>query len=337
MEYRQLGRSGLRLSLAGIGANSFGSAVNAATANQVVSVALDLGVNMFDTAEEYNNGESERLLGRALGARRASAVIATKFSAPMLHPIDGAPFSPSASRRYIRYAVECSLQRLGTDWIDLYQVHWPDPTTPIEETLDTLGDLVRAGKIRYFGLSNFAAWQVVDAVWCARNRNLSGLVSLQTRWNLLERDCEAHEVPACEALGLGILPYFPLAAGLLSGAVRSGQPIRKGSHFDQLLNYPGAAKQLGGSKALDAVERLIGFSQARGHTLLELAMSWLAAQKIVGSIIAGVSKVDHVAANAASLDWQLDESDLREIDEILGVRAGWEREAIQTFARRRGS
>ena len=319
MEFRQLGRSGLRVSVVGLGCNTFGDSVDQGRADRIVFTALDSGINFFDTADAYSDGESERLLGQALGSNRAGAIIATKFGAPSRSPVDAAPFLPSASRRYITYALERSLKRLQTDWIDLYQIHWPDPTTPLEETLDTLGDMVRAGKIRYFGLSNFPGWQVADAAWLARTGRIPGLVSLQCRWNLLERDCEREEVPACRAHGIGILPYFPLGAGLLSGAIGQASPARPDSHFSRLLNHedPRVAGRLKDVRALALVENLNRFAADCGRSLVDLALSWLINRDVVGSVIAGASKPEQVAANAGAVGWSMTGEELGKIASIL--------------------
>src|SRR2546427_6555300 len=216
MEYRNVGRSGLQVSVAGLGCNNFGMRIDKEQTAAVVHRALDLGVTLFDTADIYGGTRSEEFLGAALGDRRKNVVVATKF----VGPVGEGPLNRGASRRHVFDAVEGSLRRLGTDWIDLYQIHFPDVTTPIEETLRTLDDVVRQGKVRYIGCSNFAGWQVVEAQWTARTQHFLPLVSAQSEYNLLNRRIERELVPACREYGLGILPYFPLASGFLSGKYR---------------------------------------------------------------------------------------------------------------------
>ena len=229
MEFRSLGSSGLQVSLVGLGCNNFGRRCDAEQTRAVVHRALDEGVNFFDTADMYGErGGSEELLGKALGSRRDDIVLATKFGAPM----GDAPDQRGASRRWIQRALEASLRRLGTDYIDLYQLHFPDASTPQEETLRALDDLVRAGKVRYLGCSNFASWQLVDALWISRDSGLSSYVSAQNLYNLLDRRIERELVPACREFGVGVLPYFPLASGFLTGKYRRGRPAPRGTRMD---------------------------------------------------------------------------------------------------------
>ncbi len=311
MELRNLGRSGLRVSLVGLGGNNFGWRIDVEAARKVVLRALDLGVNLIDTADSYDDGQSEEMLGHILGKRRTEVVLATKFASPM-HGAIGGPFG---SRGYILRAVEESLRRLRTDWIDLYQYHWPDPRAPMEETLAALDDLVRTGKVRYIGLSNHAAWQVADADWIARRARGARFVACQDEYSLLVRGIERELVPAMEAHGLGLLPYFPLAAGLLSGKYRKGAALPPDARF--------ASKSMGGlgnrymtEANWAVVAKLEKFCAARGRSLLELAFAWLAAKPVVASIIAGATKPEQVEQNVKAAEWKLSAEEVAEVDKL---------------------
>lgn len=310
MEQRNLGRSGLRVSLVGLGCNNFGARVDQAGTRAVVHKALDAGITLFDTADVYGERRSEGFLAEALGDRRKDIVLATKFGMPM----DPEGRLKGGSRRYIMTAVEASLTRLKTDWIDLYQYHRPDPLTPLEETLRALEDLVRQGKVRYLGCSNLPAWQVVEAQWLARSGGLSGFVSCQDEYSLLARGPERDLLPAMQAHGLGLLPYYPLASGLLTGKHR-----RDGSTFaGTRLATTQVFKDLFVRDAnWTKVEALRGFADERGHTLLELAMSWLAARPTVSSIIAGATRPEQIEANVKATGWTLTPEDLAAIDKLL--------------------
>jgi len=314
METRFLGHSGLEVSVVGLGCNNFGGMVRSLDlegSRAVIHAALDAGVTFFDTSDSYGvDGGSEKVLGEVLGARRRDIVLATKFASPLSRE-KGA--RRNGSRRYIMMAVEDSLRRLRTDWIDLYQYHFPDPATPIEETLRALDDLVRQGKVRYLGCSNLAAWQLVDAGWTARHQGLDRLISTQAELSLLERGAEADLFPALKAMGMTLLPYFPLASGLLTGKYRKGRPVPEGVRLGRPYFAPGLTDE-----RLDTVERLIAFCEARGHTILELAFSWLLAQPLVTSVIAGATSPTQVAANAAAAGWRLSPEDLAEVDALLG-------------------
>jgi aryl-alcohol dehydrogenase-like predicted oxidoreductase len=310
MQIRNLGRSGLRVSAVGLGCNNFGGRIDLEASRAVVHAALDAGITLFDTADVYGEmGGSETALGEILGPRRKDIVLATKFAMPM----DAAETLKGASRRYIVSAVEASLKRLRTDWIDLYQQHRPDPLTPIEETLRALEDLTRAGKIRYAGCSNLPAWQVVEAVWTARSSGLAGFVSCQDEFSLVHRGHEAALMPAMRAYGLGLLPYFPLASGLLTGKYRRNAPMPEGARLTK-------TQRLADRYLTDAnwsiAERLADFAEANGHTLLELAFSWLLARPPVASVIAGATKPEQIAANVAAGGWALTATELDEIDRI---------------------
>ncbi len=310
MDLRNLGRSGLRVSAIGLGCNNFGGRIGVEASRAVVHAALDAGITLFDTADVYGErGGSETALGEILGPRRKDIVLATKFALPM----DDAETLKGASRRYIMQAVEASLRRLRTDWIDLYQQHRPDPLTPIEETLRALEDLTRAGKIRYAGCSNLPSWQVADADWTARHLGIPGFVSCQDELSLLVRGNEAELMPAMCAHGLGLLPYFPLASGLLTGKYRRNQPMPEGA---RLTGTQRLADRYLTDTNWAASERLQDFAEARGHTILELAFSWLLAQAPVSSVIAGATRPEQVQANVAAGGWVLTPEDLAEVDRI---------------------
>ncbi len=310
MESRNLGRSGLRVSAIGLGCNNFGGRIGLEASRAVVHAALDAGITLFDTADAYGErGGSETALGEILGSRRRDIVLATKFALPM----NDAETLKGASRGYIMQAVDASLRRLRTDWIDLYQQHRPDPLTPIEETLRALEDLTRAGKIRYAGCSNLPAWQVADADWTARHLGMPGFVSCQDELSLLVRGNEAELLPAMRAHGLGLLPYFPLASGLLTGKYRRNEPMPEGA---RLTGTQRLADRYLTDANWAASERLHDFAQARGRTLLELAFSWLLAQAPVSSVIAGATRPEQVAANAAAGGWTLTADELAEVDRI---------------------
>jgi aryl-alcohol dehydrogenase-like predicted oxidoreductase len=310
MEMRNLGRSGLRVSAIGLGCNNFGGRIGLEESRAVVHAALDAGITLFDTADVYGErGGSETALGEILGPRRKDIVLATKFAMPM----DDSGTLKGASRRYIMRAVEDSLRRLKTDWIDLYQQHEPDPLTPIEETLRALEDLIRAGKVRYVGCSNFPAWQMVDAVWTARSTGLSGFVSCQDEVSLLVRKHEDALMPAMRAHGLGLLPYFPLASGLLTGKYRRNATMPEGARLTKTQRL--ADRYL--TEANWAVtEKLADFAQARSRTLLELAFSWLLARPPVTSVIAGATKPEQIRANVAAGGWALTPAEIAEVDAI---------------------
>ncbi|MCC5794941.1 MAG: aldo/keto reductase [Chromatiales bacterium] len=296
MEYRSLGRSGLSVSAVGLGCMNFGMMNDADESAAIVARALELGVNFFDTADVYGQrGRSEEFLGRALGPRRSEVVIATKFAGPMSSTQD---WMQGGSRRWIMQAVEGSLRRLGTDWIDLYQMHRADTVVPIEESLRALDDLVRQGKVRYIGNSNYAAWQLVDADWTARQCQLNRFVSAQNRHSLLSRDAERELVPALEACGLGLLPYFPLESGMLTGKYRPGEPPPEGSRLAKWGSWGSGA--FASEDKQSQVRQLDALCAEHGCTLLELAMGWLAGRRYVGSVIAGVTSIAQLEANVAA-------------------------------------
>ncbi len=315
MSYRRLGDSGLVVSVVGIGCNNFGRKLDAAATTTVVDAAFDTGITFFDTADIYGtpHGSSEELLGAALKGRRDDVIVATKFGMDM-EGVNGADFAARGGRRYLARAVEASLRRLQTDHIDLYQLHTPDPATPIEETLAALDDLVRAGKVRYLGNSNFAGWQIADAAWTARTRGLTPFVSAQNQYSLLHREAEAEVIPAAERFGLGFLPFFPLDSGLLSGKYRRGQAAAEGTR----LSLPRYHRWLANAP-WDTIEAVEAYAAERGRSLLDVAIGGLAARRGVTSVIAGATTPEQVRANAAAGAWTPSADDRAALDEILAA------------------
>ncbi|MGA8256359.1 MAG: aldo/keto reductase [Nocardioides sp.] len=311
MEYRPLGDSGLMVSVVGVGCNAFSRRVDLDGVRDILAAARDVGVTLLDTADIYGDpaGGSEELMGEALRGQRDEFVLATKFGMDM-RGLYGDDHGVRASRRYVRRAVEASLTRLGTDHIDLYQLHTPDPVTPIEETLAVLTDLVREGKIGYLGCSNFAGWQVADAEWTSRNTGLERFVSVQNRYSLLDRSIETEVTPACEQYGLGILPFFPLEYGLLTGKYRRGEAAPAGSRA-------AAAPSPWHEEAdWDRIEALEAYAAARDLEVLDVAIAGLAAQSAVTSVISGATSGDQVRRNAAALAWTPTDADLDELDQL---------------------
>jgi aryl-alcohol dehydrogenase-like predicted oxidoreductase len=312
MEIRNLGQSGLRVSSIGLGCNNFGGRIDEATTKVVIHRALDLGITLFDTADVYGErGGSEAEMGRILGDDRKRIVLATKFAAPM----DDTDEKLGGSRQYIMAAVEDSLRRLKTDWIDLYQMHRTDPRTPIEETLRALDDLVRQGKVRYIGCSNFPAWQMTEAAWTARTNGLNGFVSCQDEFSLIHRAPEAELLPAARKLGFGLLPYFPLASGLLTGKYRRNTALPAGT---RLAKTQRLADRYLTERNWEIAEKLADFAEARGRTMLELAFSWLLAQSPVASVIAGATRPEQLEQNVKAGGWRITADELAEIDRISG-------------------
>jgi aryl-alcohol dehydrogenase-like predicted oxidoreductase len=309
MQKRKLGKSGPKVSLVGLGTNNFGGRIGRDASRRVVDKALACGVTLIDTADVYGNkGGSETILGEVLGARRKDVVLATKFGMPM-----GDGNGGGASRRTIAQAVEASLRRLDTEWIDLYQLHRPDPKTPIEETLRALDDLVKAGKVRLIGCSNLSAAQLDAAQTMAAQHGLTAFITCQDEYNLLDRAIEQDRVAVMERHGLGLLPYFPLASGLLSGKYRRWTPMPTGSRLTYSAHH---ADGLLTAQNWRIVEDLTAFAARRGHSLLELAMSWLASRPYLASIIAGATTPEQVEQNVAAVDWELSAADLAEIDRL---------------------
>jgi len=311
MDIRNLGRSGLRVSAIGLGCNNFGQRIDFEATRRVIHKALDLGITLFDTADTYGNrGGSETEMGQLLGDERKRIVLATKFGNPM----DDVGVKVGGSRQYIMQAVEDSLRRLRTDWIDLYQIHAPDPRTPIDETLRALDDLVRQGKVRYIGCSNFPAWQVVDAQWTAQTNGLNAFVSCQDEYSLVTRDVvEPQLKQAMLKCGMGLLPFFPLASGLLSGKYQRNRALPTGS---RLASTERLADRYLTERNWQLTERLADFVEGRGRTMLELAFSWLLSQQPVASVIAGATRPEQLEQNVKAGDWKLSNEELAEIDRI---------------------
>src|ERR1700752_4974102 len=310
MLIRNLGGSGLRVSAVGLGCNNFGQRVDLEGSRKVIHKALDLGITLFDTADIYSEmGGSETVLGQVFGDRRKDIVLATKYSKPMA--TDGT--KQGASRRYIINAVEASLRRLKTDYIDLYQQHDYDPLTPIEETLRALDDLVRQGKVRYIGNSNFPAWRIAEAEHVARARNVNRFISCQDEYSLVVRDIEKDLLPAAQEYEMGLLPFFPLASGLLTGKYQRGATAAADTRFGKI---PAMRDRYRTTRNEDIVDKLTAFADTRGHTLLELAFSWLAARPQVSSVIAGATRVEQVEQNVKAIAWKLTAQEMAEIDEI---------------------
>ena len=308
MERRNLGTSGLRVSVVGLGCNNFGMRLGVDETRLVVDRAIEQGITLFDTADVYGGrGGSEEQLGEILGARRKDIVLASKFGMAMSD--DGTKIG--GSRRYIMAAVEDSLRRLKTDWIDLYQLHQPDPLTPLDETLRALDDLVSQGKVRYIGCSNLPAWGVVDSQWISKTSGFSRFVSCQDEYNLLNRAVEAELLPAMQANGCGLLPYFPLASGLLTGKYKR-DAMPDGARLTDMPKF--ANRTYVTEQNFDIVDKLDAFAKARGHTLLELAFSWMAARPTTASIIAGATKPEQIDANVAAAGWALTADEIAEVN-----------------------
>lgn len=309
MEYRNLGRAGVKVSAIGIGCNQFGGVVDKDGTKAILHRALDLGINFFDTADVYSAGVSEEFVGAALQGQRDKVVIATKGR----FKTGEGPNDQGASRYHIMNAVEASLRRLGTDHIDLYQIHAWDETTPIEETMRALDDLIRAGKVRYIGASQFTAWQLSHSNDLAEMMGWEKFVTVQAHYHLLEREIERELVPYCRYANVGLLPYFPLAGGFLTGKYKRGEPLPAGSRGER---SPYVQKYLMDAN-LDKLDKLRAFADARGHTLHELAFAWLLSNGLVPSVIAGATKPEQVTANAATVDWKLAADDLSELQTLL--------------------
>lgn len=320
MEYRNLGQSGLKVSVVGLGCNNFGMLINQQQTNAVVSAALDQGITLFDTADIYGGqGTSETFLGKALGKNRDKAIVATKFGNPMG---DGV-YHTGGSRGYIMRAVEDSLKRLKTDYIDLYQIHTPDADTPIDETLRAMDDLVRSGKVRYIGCSNFSGWQVVEAAWVSQSAGLECFVSAQNRYSLLSRDIELDLIPAAEKYGVGILPFFPLESGLLTGKYKAGKAPPKGTRWHAWKGRGAMANAFWSDDKFDKATQLQAICDAHGHSLLDLAFGWLIDNPNVSSVIAGATKATQIKANVKAGLFRPSEDVKVAVDEVtLPTAAG---------------
>jgi len=303
----------VRVSVIGLGGNVFGRSVDEAGAAAIVNQAVELGINFIDTANVYNAGVSEQFLGKAIAPHRDHILIATKAGSGM----GTGPNDRGSSRKHLIESCHASLKRLNVEAIDLFQIHRFDETTPLEETLGALDDLVRAGKVRYIGCSNYTAWRVVQSLWISERSHFARFVSVQPEYNLLQREIERDLVPVCLEFGLGIIPYFPLAAGVLTGKYKPGEPAPEGTRGYNNPRFESRLKR----ETLEAVQRLDTWAHARGHTVGELALAWLAARPGVSTIIAGTTRPEQVIANARAADWHLTADELREVDELLGQTA----------------
>ncbi len=310
MEYRNLGSSGFRVSLVGLGCNNFGMRLDLEETRAVVDRAFDRGITLFDTADMYGGrGGSETQLGKILGHRRKEIVLASKFGMAMSD--DGTKIG--ASRRYIMSAVEDSLKRLKTDWIDLYQLHQPDPLTPLCETMRALDDLVTQGKVRYIGCSNLPSWQVVESQWLSKSMGLSRFVSCQDEYNILNRNIEDELIPAMQKYGCGLLPYFPLASGLLTGKYKQ-TAMPAGARLTDMPTF--ANRIYLTEENFEIVDKLNAFAKKAGHSILELAFGWMASRPTTASIIAGATRPEQIDANVEAIGWVMSQSEIDEVDKI---------------------
>jgi len=308
MEYRRLGKSGLKVSAIGLGTNAFGSRADEQTSIKIIEQALDLGVNFIDTAESYTQGRSEEIVGKAVKGKRSQAIIATKFGQPRTV----GPRERGGSRSYIIKAVDSSLRRLNTDYIDLYYLHYPDTETPIEETLRALDDLVRAGKVRYIACSNFAAWQLCAADWTSRLHNLEPFIAIQSRYNMLDRSIEQEIIPCCQAYGIGIIPWGPLASGFLSGKYTRSPEIP--ARFSPAA---GIYRDVFTEANFEKLAKLQTFAGERNHSVGELAVAWLLSRPCLGSVITGATNAEQVSSNVAAGDWKLTAEEVAQLDKML--------------------
>jgi aryl-alcohol dehydrogenase-like predicted oxidoreductase len=310
MQYRRVGNAGLQVSVVGLGGNNFGGRTDEARSIEVIHRAIDLGITTIDTADAYSLGRSEEIIGRALRGRRHQAQILTKVKGAM----GEGPHDRGLNRTHTIAACEASLRRLQTDYIDLYQMHFWDPDAPLEETLRALDDLVRDGKVRYVGCSNFAAWQLTWALWIGDRRGYAPVVSVQPHYNMFERSVEAELLPACATFGIGVIPYYPLASGLLTGKYRAGEPIPAGTRF---AGNERLQRQLTGER-LSQVAQLEEVARSHGKTVGQLAIAWLLAQPGVCTVIAGATRPEQVEENVGAAGWDLDATTLGAITDILG-------------------
>lgn len=309
MEYRKLGNSGLKVSEIGLGGDTFGRWADEQTSIAIINHALDLGINFIDTADVYGGrGQSEEFIGKVVKGKRSQVFIATKFRTA----IGEGPNEGGGSRHHIMSAVDASLRRLNTDHIDLYQIHSPDSTTPIEETLRALDDLVHAGKVRYIGCSNFAAWQLCEALWISKVNNLHSFVTEQPQYNLIDRHIEQDLIPCCQTYGIGVIPYYPLAAGFLTGKYRRGEAPPAGSRFNSEPSYT----QILSDANFDKLDKLQTFASQRGHSVTELAIAWLLSHPWVSTVIPGATKIEQVSANVTAVEWKLTANEVAQLEKI---------------------
>jgi len=312
VKYRNLGNSGLKVTEVGLGGNSFGRWADEQTSVAVVKHALNMGINFIDTADLYGTGQSEECIGKGVKDKRHQVIIATKFANEM----GDSPNERGGSRYYIMKAVEASLRRLQTDYIDLYQMHKPDPTTPIEETLRALDDLVRAGKVRYIGCSNFTGWQLCEALWTSKTNNLHSFITVQSQYNMIKREIEAELVPCCQTHNIGVIPWGPLLGGFLAGRYhKDEEPPADGKLLKPVrsFNKDDIFTEINWGK----LAKWEAFAAERNHTMLELAIAWLLAKPWVSTVIAGTSKIDQVTANVAAVEWKLTAEEVTELEATL--------------------
>lgn len=336
MEYRKLGKSGLKVSEISLGTLGFGCEGwrSEQDAMSIIAQALDLGINFIDTADVYDMGHSEQLVGKAVKGKRSEVIIATKFGMPTSER----PNDYGGSRHHVMEAIDASLKRLGTDYIDLYYIHWPDPTTPIEETLRTLNDLVRIGKVRYIGCSNFTGWQLCEAAWTSKVNNLESFVAVQSQYNMLDRHIESEVVPCCQSYGISVVPWRPLVGGFLAGRYQRGKPIPTGTRMSPqspartafssseimtrarlFAGLPASTQTLDSILSdanFDKLESFQQFSAEHGHTMGELAIAWLLSHSWVSAVIAGVSSPEQLLANVAAASWKLTAEEMAQLDEL---------------------
>ena len=320
MEYRTLGSSGLKVSAVSLGGDTFGRDIDEQSTMAVIGHALDIGINYIDTADVYGRGggRSEEFIGKAVKGKRDRVIIASKFGVAVGEGSQQfANRDGLGSRAYLMKAVEASLKRLDTDYIDLYQFHQPDPATPIEETLRAMEDLVKTGKVRYIGGSNLPAWELCEAMWVSQTAGISSFVTVQPRYNLLDRHCEEELVPCCLNYGVGVIPWYPLAGGFLTGKYRRGAPLPAGTRFG---SNPAFYAWLLTEENFSMLDRLNIFVESHGHTMAELAIAWLVSHPWVSTVIAGVTRPVQVTTNAAAAEWKLTVDEMKEIDRITGYQ-----------------
>jgi aryl-alcohol dehydrogenase-like predicted oxidoreductase len=306
MKFRRLGTTGVKVSVFGLGGNTFGRSVDAEGTERIIHAALDVGINFFDTADYYGNHQSEEFIGRALAGRRQHAIVATKVG----WTAGPGPNDDGATRAHIMDAVHTSLRRFRSEYVDLLQIHRWDPNTPIDETLRALDDLVRQGKIRYIGCSNFSAWQLTRALWTSDRHGWTPFVSVQPEYSLLVRGIEDELVPACQAFGIGIIPYFPLAGGTLTGKYKEGEPPPAGTRGQMLAQF---MHRFLIPRNFEIVRRLEAWADARGHTVAELAIAWLLTRPMVSTVITGINKPEHLSTNVKAVDWELTAAEAEEV------------------------
>ena len=309
MEHRKLGNSGLEVSEIGLGADTFGWYVDEQTSIAIINHSLDLGINYIDTANIYGGqGQSEKFVGKAIKGKRSQVLIATKFRSAM----GKGPNESGGSRHHIMSAVDASLKRLNTDYIDLYQIHSPDPTTPIEETLRALDDLIHAGKVRYIGCSNFAAWQLCEALWVSKVNNLYSFITEQPQYSLIDRHIEQDLVPCCQAYDIGVIPFYPLAAGFLTGKYRRDEALPAGTRF----NIDSTYTKILSDANFDKLDKLQAFASQHNHSIAELAIAWILSHPWVSTVIPGATKIEQVSANVAAAEWKLTANEIAQLEEI---------------------